>query len=142
MWAYCDTSALVKRYVREAGRLTLMRLLEEHDCVSSAVLPVELRGAFRRRISDGTLDATDLPTLLEHVASDRMYWTLVEVTADVLAAAEALIAAHPVRTLDAIHVASAQVFGARALRSLVFVSADKRQVDVAAAIGLSTKRIA
>ncbi len=142
MWAYCDSSALVKRYVRESGRLTLMRLLEEHDCVSSAVLPVELRGAFRRRISDGTLDATDLPTLLERVASDRMYWTLVEVTADVLAAAEALIAAHPLRTLDAIHVASAQVFGARALRSLVFVSADKHQVDVAAAIGLSTKRIA
>ncbi len=141
MWAYCDTSALVKRYVREPGRRALMQILARHDCVSSALLPVELRGAFRRRVSEGALDASQVPKLLERVTSDRAYWTLVEVTADVLTAAETLIATHPLRTLDAIHVASAQMFAARVPASLLFVSADRRQNDAAAAIGLSVRRI-
>ena len=60
-----------------------------------------------------------------------------------LSGAEALVSAHPVRTLDAIHLASAQFFGARlSIADLIFVSADKRQTDVAAAIGLSARIIA
>ena len=44
---------------------------------------------------------------------------------DVLSAAETLVATHPVRALDAVHIASAQLFAARiALPDLIFVSAD------------------
>jgi hypothetical protein len=71
-----------------------------------------------------------------------VYWTLVEVGAEVLAAAEKLVAVHPVRTLDAIHVASAQVFAAGVSGSdLMFVSADKRQTEAATVIGLTTQYI-
>ena len=141
MWAYCDTSALVKRYVREPGRRALLHVLARHDCVCSAILPVEIRGAFRRLASEGTLDWSHLPKLLERVASDRGYWTLVEVSTEVLAVAETLVSAHTLRTLDAIHVASAQVFAARVPTSLLFVSADRRQTELAAAIGMAVKRI-
>lgn len=142
MWAYFDTSALVKRYIVEAGRREVMQLLRRYDCVASAVLPVELRGAFGRRVADGTLDATRVPEILRRVAGDRAYWTLVEVRADVLAAAETLVAIHPLRTLDAIHVASAQLFAARVpTAELIFVSADDRQTEVAAAVGLIARHI-
>jgi hypothetical protein len=47
----------------------------------------------------------DESAILKHVTADRAYWTLVEVGTDVLAAAEALVAAYPIGTLDAIHVA-------------------------------------
>lgn len=143
MWAYFDTSALVKRYIDEAGRREVLQLLRQHDCVTSAVLPVELRSALRRRVSEGTLDASRLPEILKRVTADRAYWTLVEIGADVLVAAETLVATHPLRTLDAIHVASARLFAARvSTPELVFVSADKRQTDAAAAIGLVAKHIA
>lgn len=143
MWAYFDTSALVKRYIDEAGRREVLQLLRQHDCVTSAVLPVELRSALRRRVSEGTLDASRLPEILKRVTADRAYWTLVEIGADVLVAAETLVATHPIRTLDAIHVASARLFAARvSTPELVFVSADKRQTDAAAAIGLVAKHIA
>ena len=143
MWAYFDTSALVKRYIDEVGRRQVLQLLRRHECVASAVLPVELRSALRRRVTEGTLEAAQMPQILKRVAADRAYWTIVGVTAEVLTAAEKLVTAHPLRTLDAIHVASAQVFAAGVSESdLMFVSADKRQTEAAAMIGLATRYIA
>lgn len=142
MWAYFDTSALAKRYVDEIGRREVLRLLRRHDCVTSAVLPVELRSALRRRVSEGTVDSARMPEILKRIAADRAYWTLVEVGTDVLAAAETLVAIHPLRTLDAIHVASAQLFAARvSAPKFVFVSADARQTDAAAAVGMTVRHI-
>jgi predicted nucleic acid-binding protein len=143
VWAYFDTSALVKRYVDEAGRREVLRLLRRHECVVSAVLPVELRSALRRRVTEGTLEGARLAEILKRVAADRAYWTFIAVGREVLAEAETLVAQHPLRTLDAIHVASAQLLAARvSMPDLVFVSADKRQADGAAAIGLTVTYIA
>jgi predicted nucleic acid-binding protein len=142
VWAYFDTSALAKRYVDEIGRREVLRLLRRHDCVTSAVLSVELRSALRRRVSEGTVDSARMPEILKRIAADRAYWTLVEVGTDVLAAAETLVAIHPLRTLDAIHVASAQLFAARvSAPKFVFVSADARQTDAAAAVGMTGRHI-
>src|SRR5438876_210836 len=107
MWAYFDTSALVKRYVDEAGRREVLQLLRRCDFVASAVLSVELRSVLSRRAAEGMLDAASLPGILSRIAADSAYWTLVDVGAEVLAAAEMLVATRPLRTLDAIHVASA-----------------------------------
>ena len=143
MWAYFDTSALVKRYIGEVGRREVLQLLRRHECVASAVLPIELRSALRRRVTEGTLEAARVPEILRRVSTDRAYWTLVEVGAEVLGTAEKLVAVHPLRTLDAIHVASAQVFAAGVSTSgLMFVSADKRQTEAAAVSGLATRYIA
>jgi hypothetical protein len=142
VWTYFDTSALVKRYVDEPGRREVLRLLRRNECVTSAVLPLELRSGLRRRVAEGSIDAARLPAILKHVAVDRPYWTLVEVGIDVLAGAETLVAAHPIRTLDAIHVASAQLFAARvSMPGLTFVSADKRQTEAAIAVGLVVRHI-
>ena len=143
MWAYFDTSALVKRYIDESGRHEVLQLLRRHECVASAVLPVELRSALRRRVTEGTLEVARVPQILKRVSADRAYWTLVEVGAEVLRAAEKLVAVHPLRPLDAIHVASAQLFAAGVSQpDLMFVSADKRQIEAAAVIGLATRYVA
>jgi uncharacterized protein len=142
VWTYFDTSALVKRYVDEPGRHEVLQLLRQNECVTSAVLPVELRSGLRRRVAEGSIDGARLPAILKHVAADRPYWTLVEVGTDVLAGAEMLVAAHPIRTLDAIHVASAQLFAARvSMAGLIFVSADTRQTEAAVAVGLVVRHI-
>ena len=143
VWVYFDTSALVKRCIREAGRRDVLQLLRQHDCVTSAVLRVELRSGLRRRVTEGTLEAVQVPAILTRIAADRAYWTLVEVGTNVLAAAETLVVTHPIRTLDAIHVASAQLVAARVSPpELIFASAGTRQTEVAAAVGLSVRYIA
>jgi predicted nucleic acid-binding protein len=142
VWTYFDTSALVKRYVDEPGRREVLQLLRQNECVTSALLPVELRSGLRRRVAEGSLDAARIAAILKRVAADRPYWTLVEVGTDVLAGAETLVAAHPIRALDAIHVASAQLFAARvSMPAVTFVSADKRQTETAVAVGLLARYI-
>jgi predicted nucleic acid-binding protein len=141
-WAYFDTSALIKRYVDEPGRGQVLQVFRRHACVTSAVLPLELRSALRRRVSEGSLDGERVQEILKRFATDRAFWMLVSVSSEVLAGAETLIAAHPLRALDAIHVASAQLFATRITAPrLIFVSADARQTSSAAAIGLTTTRI-
>jgi predicted nucleic acid-binding protein len=141
-WAYFDTSVLVKRYVDEAGRREVLRLLRRHQCVTSVVLPVEFRAALRRRTTDGSLDARRIPEILRRFAVDREFWALIEVTSEVLQTAENLVTAHPLRTLDAIHVASAKLFADRlSMSELTFVSADTRQTAAAAAAGMATEDI-
>ena len=141
-WAYFDTSALIKRYVDEDGRREVLQLLHRHQCVTSAVLSAELSSALRRRVADGSLDARRVPQILKRFAADREFWALIAVTNEVLQAAEKLVAAHPLCTLDAIHVTSAELFADRlATSELTFVSADARQTAIAAAIGMATEDI-
>jgi hypothetical protein len=143
VWAYFDTSALVKRYVDESGRREVLRLLRQYEVVTSAVVRVELRSALRRRVAEGTLNEDVVAEILKRVSADREFWALIDVSSSVLAAAETLVAAQPLRTLDAIHVASARLFGARIPEpKLVFVTADVRQVAAASDAGMTTRHIA
>lgn len=142
MWAYFDTSALVKRYVDESGRREVLRLLRQYEVVTSAVVTVELRSAFNRRVADGTLNEERVSEILKRVAADRDFWAVLDVSGSVLAAAETLVAAQPLRALDAIHVASARLFGARISEpNLVFVTADVRQTAAASDAGMKTRQI-
>ena len=141
-WAYFDTSAFIKRYVEEVGRREVVDLLRKNDCVVSAVLPIEVRSALRRRVSDGTLDEDAVPAILKRFTADRAFWISVEVSGEVLTAAETLAASHPLRALDAIHIASAQLFASRMPSSaIIFVSADARQTRAAATLGMTTKHV-
>lgn len=141
-WAYLDTSALIKRYVEEAGRREVLTILRRHDCVVSAVLPIEIRSALRRRAAEGTLAERDLSAISKRLTIDRAFWTVIEVSREALGVAELLAATHPLRALDAIHLGSAQLFAARVPRlSFLFVSADLRQTATATAIGLRTQAI-
>jgi predicted nucleic acid-binding protein len=141
-WAYVDTSALIKRYIEERGRREVLQLLRKYDCVVSAVLPVEIRSALRRRMAEGMLDEKQIAAIVKRFTADRPFWTVIEVSGEVLVAAETLSAAHPLRALDGIHVASAQMFAARIdSAAFVFVSADSRQTTAAAVLGMTTRHI-
>ena len=142
MWAYIDTSAMVKRYVRESGRAAVQKLVAHHSLVSSVILPVELYSAFVRRTREGTLATVALPRLFSRVGADRLHWTLVGTTAEVVNEAQSLVERHPLRALDALHVAAARVFQRQLNLPLLFVSADQRQLAAAKREGLSVLPIA
>src|SRR5207248_11419669 len=104
--------------------------------VASTILPVEVRGALRRRAAEHTIDADRLQNALQQLAADRSEWTLVVVSARILERAEQMVSHHELRALDAIHIASAQEFGSPARGPVPFVSADRRQIAAATAAGL------
>lgn len=141
MWAYFDSSALVKIYVQESGRAAVLRLLRLHEVVVSAILPVEIRGALRRRAEETAVDSSRLPAAFNQLARDREQWNLLAVSNEILKRAEEIVATHAVRTLDAIHIASAKGFAERLQTHLPFISADHRQVEAATAVGLTIEQV-
>ena len=133
--AYFDTSALVKRFVGESGTLHVRRLLRRHRVISSVLLQVEIVAALRRRRTDGVLSQAAVDRILRRVRSDSSAWELVPIADEVIELARGCVLEHPVRTLDAIHVASAESVRREGLR-LPFVTADTRQAATARARGL------
>ena len=129
---YVDTSALVKLVRREQESDGLADWLDEQGSipwVSSALIEVELPRALRR--SDPRLIA-DAPALVARVAR--------YVIDDVVRAAAAA-AAYPdpdLRSLDAIHLATAKAVFGNSLTA--FVAYDERLLAAAADQGLAVER--
>ena len=129
--AYFDTSALVKNYVQEAGSTPVRELLARYEFVSSAIAPIEIHSAVRRRHRQGEMSRQSYASILSRVKQDRLFWQLVEPVPQVLAKAEEIVAAYNVRSLDALHLASAIIIQDSIETIIPFVTADDRQLSAA-----------
>lgn len=136
-WAYFDTSVLVKCYVEEPGTVEAMRLIRRHTVLSSTLAPIELTGALRRQEASGALTRRQRDHALLRFQADRAQWTLLEMDSHVLARAEGLAGAAPVKTLDALHLASALVFQSETSLRPPFITGDAQQRRAADALGLN-----
>lgn len=104
--------------------------------VSSALLPLELQSAWRRRYAEARLDAGEYRRLLALLTRHRGNWTLLAVNAAVLLRSEGIVGDLGVRSLDAIHLASALLFMEGQHHRLRFFTADHRQAQAATALDL------
>lgn len=111
-------AALEGAEVVVASRLTLL------ECERAVV-----RGERTARIAPG--DAARVRIALSRAA---VHWTLLDVTQDVLDAARGPFPKEPIRTLDAVHLATAQV-ARNAEPTLAVLSLDDRVRDNAALLG-------
>ena len=120
---YLDASAIVRIVADEPGRAATVAFLRNHEArVTSVISTVEVPRAVARKREDATLAAASFLDSLVVVALDR---TIVSRAAS--------LAPPAVRTLDAIHLATALEFG-RELEA--FVTYDTRLGDAARSMGL------
>ncbi|MDN5941415.1 MAG: type II toxin-antitoxin system VapC family toxin [Nitrospira sp.] len=136
-WAYFDTSVLVKRYVKEGGSSASRKLFQRYRFLSSALAPVEALSALSRRRIAGEITQRDFLAIRSRLHKDRDYWELVEVGPIVLSQAEELVQKIALRTLDALHIASALTFQAASGLTIPFVTADIGQRDAAESLALN-----
>ncbi len=138
---YMDTSALGKRYMAEIGSgwiIKQTRPAAGNVILISDLTTVEVCSALARKRRLKQLSAADGARLRGEFLTqvDEEYLALA-VDAPVLARARNLVDKHPLRTLDAVQLASAleaiAVFG----EPLSFVSADTDLLTAAAAEGLA-----
>ncbi len=111
--------------------MTARRLLHKYRFLSSVIAPVEVLSALSRRRTAGELTQRDFLAIRSRLHKDRAYWELVEMGALVLSQAEELVQRTGLRTLDALHVASALTFQAASGLAIPFVTADVRQREAA-----------
>ena len=135
-WAYFDTSALLRRYVRGPGSPRVVSLFRRSRVLSSVIAPLEIVSALYRRRSSGELAERDLLAVITRMAADRVRWELVGATSLVLDRAERFIREHGLLPLAAVHMASALAFYEETGSRLEFVTADSRQGVVAESCGL------
>lgn len=136
---YLDTSALVKRFVLEAGSSKVQSLLADDEPIASATIAyAELYSGLTRRHREGVLSRLQYRLACRRVERDWMAVVKVELGADILASARELIQRHGLRAFDAIHLASALGLQAAANEPVTFVAADQRLLRAAVGERLAT----
>jgi uncharacterized protein len=144
--SYLDTSALVKRYVPEVGSGWVAQLCQQEPVATSLITVSEIASALTRRTREGVLTDDQRDLLWEAFIRDARSFTVIGIAQSVAQQASMLLIGAPLtvrlRTLDALHVASAQQAFARARRRGIatgsFVTADRALIDAATWAGLAT----
>jgi predicted nucleic acid-binding protein len=128
MTLFLDSSALVARSVDFPGRDVMMHACgADRDWCASALALAEAL-VLADRLSD---DATERDALRQALRTDWERVAVVPVDARCLERAEALARAHPLRIVDAIHLAAAD----RLPRPVTYATFDDHHIPVALALG-------
>ena len=137
MNAFFDASALIKRYVDEAGSDRVQEILSVCSSLALCVicLPEVLSGLCRLR-RERRLSPQHYAEIKRALVRDAEDSTLIHITDQVIVRTFDLLERWPLRSSDALHVACAAEWGAD-----VFVSADQRQCDAARAYGLRVETL-
>jgi uncharacterized protein len=135
--AFFDTSALVKRYLDEPGSETVSAILEAAEAliVSVICLP-ECVSALQRMVREGYLSSQEYARLKDGMLTDLGDAIVCHVVPEVVDGAVECLERYPLRTLDALQIASA-----RAVNADLLVTADRRQSDAARGEGLEVRLV-
>ena len=134
MKLFLDTSAFAKRYIAEQGSAKVMALcLKADNLIVSVICLPELISTLSRLVREKKLTRADYRKLKGAAMADLADADICQITPCILGSAIALLESHPLRAMDALHVACAL-----AVKPDIFVSADRRQLSAARKAGLKT----
>ena len=133
---FLDASALVKRYVGEAGSDAVARLLVDAEGAISRYSLVECASAISRRWREGHLDRARRDRALTELSHDAARLRIVELSGGVVTRAQGLLRRHPLRAGDATQLASGLLLAERLGRAVPFVCFDRLLCEAARAEGL------
>lgn len=144
---YVDSSALVKRYLQEAGSARLNFKLDQaanaqQPILASVLSFAELHAVFARKLKEGR----DISPVAHHLAATRFnsdwrtYFTPVELIPQILQLIPDLVWKHPLKGADGVHLASALWMQARLMPArlgqvsrvrLTFITSDQQLAKAA-----------
>jgi uncharacterized protein len=138
---FLDASALVKRYVKQAGTEQIRRLLRGRAALGASILSsVEVASALARRARAGDLPQSAAKSHGRRAASDLAEMHVIAASREVLKIAVELIW-HPLRAYDAIQLASAIRLSRETGLAVTFVCGDERLAAAAKGEGLRALRV-
>ena len=134
---FFDSSALIKRYVAEAGTDRVNQIIGQADeLIVSPITRIEITSAVARRLREGAIKPPDSRRILRQLDRDWTDVTLVTWSAKLEELARELLLRRPLRTLDAIQLASARFASCEFL-----VCSDQRLLDAAVAERIKTEKV-
>lgn len=144
---FFDSSAIMKRYYYEAGANWVRAVCESRRRPAvyvSQLAEVEVVASLRRAVRRNHNHVALIDALVNMYVRqvERGVYTVVRIDAEVTRIAQDLcnqfwdVRPYPLRAMDAIQIATAQVVAATA-DDLLFVSSDRRQLAVAQELGFA-----
>jgi uncharacterized protein len=144
---FCDSSAVVKRYVNEAGSNfidNIVHLKSGNIILLARITRVEVAAAIARRLKNGSItpdDAQNALAMFQHDLTNN-YFT-IEITPILLSLSMSLATVYALRGYDAVQLAAALEANveriAHGLPALTFVSADTELNTAAYVEGLKVE---
>jgi predicted nucleic acid-binding protein len=135
---FYDSSAFVKLFISEIGTPAMLQMYAsaDHRIVSKLAF-LEVRSAIRRLELDSNLTASEAVVARGLLDAEAQRIQVMSLTDEIVEAAQHIMDRRALRTLDAIHLATAMRLGLS--NEIVFVTADVRLERTATDEGLNTK---
>ncbi len=140
LW-FIDSSALVKRYIREQGSDWLRREIDKHEVIIAQVTMVEVVAALCKRLRNGEISKFAFYQARSRFLTglSRNIYKIAELSYPMITEAQKLAFSQNLRAYDAVQLASALAAIASSDKSrFVFITADSDLEAAARAEGLQT----
>ena len=136
---YFDSSALIKRFVEEAGSRRVEALIDaEPPPATSKVTYAEVHAGLARKLRERGLTPAAHRRASRTFDADWPAYVRVELVDPLLVLARDLVQRRPLRGFDAIHLASALRLRDQIGDEVLFVASDDRLLAAASSEGLAT----
>jgi predicted nucleic acid-binding protein len=137
MILYLDTSAIVKRYIRESGSQDVEHAVHRATFSGSAFITrAEVAAAFAKAVRIKLLDQESARQNLETFRQDWNDYERLEVSEVVVARADDMAWQHGLRGYDAVQLAAALIWQETLESAVTFATYDKNLWVVARQVGL------
>lgn len=137
MILYLDASALVKRYVAEAGSPEVGALISQASVVGTTILSrAEVAAALAKAVRMKLLPRTEAASALQVFSAEWDNFVRLQMTETLVSRAAALAWEHNLRGYDAAHLASALFWQDMLGEPVTVASYDRQLWEAAKAAGL------
>jgi predicted nucleic acid-binding protein len=135
---YAESSAILSWLLDEDSAAEVRALLEAEDLITASDLTlIECERVLLRASALGELTETEAADRRGHLTEACSHWQILRISPEIVDRARRPFPGEPIRTLDAIHLASALTARA-AIPGLKLLSLDDRIRRAARALGLET----
>lgn len=129
---FVDSSALVKRYIEEAGSAKVDALLNaDEKIVVSRLAYAETLSALVRRRNNLDLSDEEFARMLADLRSEWQRFIVAEMDADALQYLDRVIETYALKGADSIHLSTAVWLMSSGNPGVTFVASDKELLDAA-----------
>jgi predicted nucleic acid-binding protein len=128
---------LAKRYVQEPGSANVRRQLRAGRIATSRLSVIEIASALARREREGAFATAERDRAVRRLNADLSAYVLVELNAELCADAQGLFLRYPLRSGDAVQLASCLYLQRETGQRVLFAAFDERLNNAALAEGLT-----
>ena len=134
---YLESSAVVAWLFGEAPAADVRTAMNQAEIRAASWLTiVEVERVLRRGVAQRVITEATAHKLRRELERERANWTTMSMTAEILTRAGQAFPIEPIKTLDAIHLATALAFS-ESFPDLEILAFDRRITENATALGLA-----